>query len=295
MDSPQLDAPPDPEVGASRCSRHAAHRRQSRPAAETCVRSATGWAAHPRATQETSSAGRRSPRAGLSRDDRVPGGGGRRFQAPGAAVPHHSSAAALELPRRRRKASTDAVTCRGAAADRGGHRFDPTHHAGSRPRRAALRRRPPRQRGRRAHRTGVDLEQRLVRCTGKGGKGAWSVGRHAVEALRRYPAQPGRTLDKRHRPELFLNAGRRAYRAGAFSSCGVPPGARASSRNASTRICGTHSQRTCSRRRRPSAAFRRCQARRPRTTGFTRRLRPRRRDVYFRSHPHARRRNVSGE
>jgi len=67
-------------------------------------------------------------------------------------------------------------------------------------------------------RTGVDLEQRLVRCTGKGNKERIvPVGRHAVEALRRYLAHGRPYLDKRHRPELFLNAqGGALTRAGAF-------------------------------------------------------------------------------
>ncbi len=65
---------------------------------------------------------------------------------------------------------------------------------------------------------GVDLEQRIVRCIGKGGKErVVPVGRHAVEALRRYLAHGRPYLDKRHRPELFLNAqGGPLTRAGAF-------------------------------------------------------------------------------
>jgi len=65
---------------------------------------------------------------------------------------------------------------------------------------------------------GVDLEQRIVRCIGKGGKErVVPVGRHAVEALRRYLAHGRPYLDRRHRPELFLNAqGGGLTRAGAF-------------------------------------------------------------------------------
>jgi integrase/recombinase XerD len=67
-------------------------------------------------------------------------------------------------------------------------------------------------------RGGVDLEGRLVRCTGKGGKErVVPIGRQAAEALRRYLARGRPFLDRRHRPELFLNAkGGPLTRAGAF-------------------------------------------------------------------------------
>jgi integrase/recombinase XerD len=66
--------------------------------------------------------------------------------------------------------------------------------------------------------TGVDLEERLVRVTGKGGKErVVPVGRPAADALRRYLARGRPFLDRRHRPELFLNAkGGGLTRAGAF-------------------------------------------------------------------------------
>ena len=55
-------------------------------------------------------------------------------------------------------------------------------------------------------------------CTGKGDKERIvPIGREAVEALRRYLARGRPYLDRRHRPELFLNAkGGALTRAGAF-------------------------------------------------------------------------------
>jgi integrase/recombinase XerD len=67
-------------------------------------------------------------------------------------------------------------------------------------------------------RGGVDLEQRLVRPIGKGDRErVVPIGREAAEALRRYLARGRPHLDRRHRPELFLNAqGGALTRAGAF-------------------------------------------------------------------------------
>ena len=67
-------------------------------------------------------------------------------------------------------------------------------------------------------RTSVDLDARLVRAVGKGGKERLvPVGRQAADALRRYLSRGRPHLDRRHRPELFLNAqGGALTRAGAF-------------------------------------------------------------------------------
>ena len=66
-------------------------------------------------------------------------------------------------------------------------------------------------------RTSIELEERLVRCIGKGSKErVVPIGREAAEALRRYLARGRPHLDRRHRPELFLNA-----QGGALTSAGV--------------------------------------------------------------------------
>jgi integrase/recombinase XerD len=64
----------------------------------------------------------------------------------------------------------------------------------------------------------VDLSERLVRPLGKGGKErVVPLGREGTEALRRYLWRGRPFLDRRHRPELFLNAqGGALTRAGAF-------------------------------------------------------------------------------
>jgi integrase/recombinase XerD len=64
----------------------------------------------------------------------------------------------------------------------------------------------------------VDLDERSVRVLGKGGRErVVPVGREAVSALTRYLARGRPFLDRRHRPELFLNArGGPLSRSGAF-------------------------------------------------------------------------------
>jgi integrase/recombinase XerD len=68
------------------------------------------------------------------------------------------------------------------------------------------------------HRRSVDLDERVVRALGKGSKERLvPLGRPAVDALRRYIAIGRPHLDRRTRPELFLNArGGPLTRAGAF-------------------------------------------------------------------------------
>jgi integrase/recombinase XerD len=70
----------------------------------------------------------------------------------------------------------------------------------------------------RLERASVDLDARIVRVLGKGDKERIvPLGRPAAEAVRRYLALGRPHIDRRHRPELFLNArGGVLTRAGAF-------------------------------------------------------------------------------
>jgi integrase/recombinase XerD len=67
-------------------------------------------------------------------------------------------------------------------------------------------------------RRSVDLDERIVRALGKGNKERLvPLGRPGVEALRRYVAMGRPHLDRRNRPELFLNSrGGPLTRAGGF-------------------------------------------------------------------------------
>jgi integrase/recombinase XerD len=146
----------------------------------------------------------------------------------------------------------------------------------------------------------VDLDGRLVRCVGKGGKErVVPLGRAAAEAVRRYLARGRPFLDRRHRPELFLNArGGPLTRAGAFlilrrlaAKAGLDP--ERVHPHLLRHSFATHLLEG-------GADLRSVQemlghADLATTELYTHVSDKRRRDVYFDSHPHARRRkNVSG-
>ncbi len=142
---------------------------------------------------------------------------------------------------------------------------------------------------------GVDLDARLVRALGKGGKERLvPLGRPAAEAVRRYLALGRPHLDRRHRPELFLNATRRA----AHPRRRVPHPAearregRASSRTRVHPHLLRHSFAT--HLLEGGADLRSVQemlghADLGTTERYTHVSDRRRREVYFRAHPHARR------
>jgi integrase/recombinase XerD len=145
----------------------------------------------------------------------------------------------------------------------------------------------------------VDLDERLVRCTGKGGKErVVPIGRRAAEALRRYLARGRPYLDRRHRAELFLNAqGGPLSRAGAFlilkrlaEKAGLEP--ERVHPHLLRHSFATHLLEG-------GADLRSVQemlghADLATTEIYTHVSDRRRREVYFSAHPHARRRQVSG-
>ena len=148
--------------------------------------------------------------------------------------------------------------------------------------------------------TDVDLDQRLVRATGKGAKERIvPLGRPAADALRRYISRGRPHLDRRHRPELFLNAqGGGLTRAGVFlvlrrlaEKAGLEP--ERVHPHLLRHSFATHLLEG-------GADLRSVQemlghADLSTTELYTHVSDRRRRDVYFRSHPHARRRDVSGD
>ncbi len=141
----------------------------------------------------------------------------------------------------------------------------------------------------------VSLEERLVRVLGKGGKERLvPLGRPAAEAVRRYLALGRPHLDRRYRPELFLNArGGPLTRAGAFlvlrrlaEKAGLEPGR--VHPHLLRHSFATHLLEG-------GADLRSVQemlghADLGTTERYTHVSDRRRRDVYFRAHPHARRR-----
>jgi integrase/recombinase XerD len=145
---------------------------------------------------------------------------------------------------------------------------------------------------------GVDLDDRLVRVTGKGGKQrVVPIGRDAAETLRRYLARGRPYLDRRHRPELFLNAkGGGLTRAGAFlilrrlaAEAGLEPGR--VHPHLLRHSFATHLLEG-------GADLRSVQemlghADLATTELYTHVTDSRRRDLYFQAHPHARRRKES--
>jgi integrase/recombinase XerD len=143
----------------------------------------------------------------------------------------------------------------------------------------------------------VAIEERIVRVLGKGGKERLvPLGRPAAEAVRRYLALGRPHLDRRYRPELFLNArGGPLTRAGAFlilrrlaEKAGLEPGR--VHPHLLRHSFATHLLEG-------GADLRSVQemlghADLGTTERYTHVSDRRRRDVYFRAHPHARRREA---
>lgn len=148
--------------------------------------------------------------------------------------------------------------------------------------------------------SGVDLDERIVRVVGKGGKERLvPLGRPAAEAVRRYLALGRPHLDRRYRPELFLNArGGALTRAGAFlvlrklaEKAGLEPGR--VHPHLLRHSFATHLLEG-------GADLRSVQemlghADLGTTERYTHISDRRRRDVYFQAHPHARRRTREPE
>jgi integrase/recombinase XerD len=146
---------------------------------------------------------------------------------------------------------------------------------------------------------GVALEERVVRVLGKGDKERLvPLGRPAAEAVRRYLALGRPHLDRRYRPELFLNArGGALTRAGAFlilrklaDRAGLEPGR--VHPHLLRHSFATHLLEG-------GADLRSVQemlghADLGTTERYTHVSDRRRREVYFQAHPHARRRHEPG-
>jgi site-specific recombinase XerD len=144
----------------------------------------------------------------------------------------------------------------------------------------------------------VDLEGRLVRVVGKGGKERLvPLGRPAAEALRRYMALGRPHLDRRHRPDLFLNArGGALTRAGVFlilrrlaDRAGLEPGR--VHPHLLRHSFGTHLLEGGADLRSVQEMLGHADV--ATTERYTHVSDKHRRDAYFRAHPHARRRNDS--
>ena len=147
-------------------------------------------------------------------------------------------------------------------------------------------------------RRSVDLDDRIVRALGKGSKERLvPLGRPAVDAVRRYLALGRPHLDRRGRPELFLNArGGPLTRAGAFlilrrlaEKAGLEP--RRVHPHLLRHSFATHLLEG-------GADLRSVQemlghADLSTTELYTHVSDRRRRELYFRAHPHARRRTTS--
>lgn len=144
----------------------------------------------------------------------------------------------------------------------------------------------------------VDTDQRIVRATGKGGKERIvPIARQTAEAIVRYAARGRPHLDRRHRPELFLNArGGPLTRGGAFlilrklaEQAGLEPGR--VHPHLLRHSFATHLLEG-------GADLRSVQemlghADLSTTELYTHVSDRRRRELYFQAHPHARRRRVS--